>query len=111
MADLIYGHVVAVGRKGNVLAMFEELENYYDKEIIAQKGTDGQYTVTFEFSSKLVPFLSYGDYFLSYADDYQCKIKAELQMEGCEGEDEPMRLEYDNGEIVHGVKEYGLDDI
>jgi hypothetical protein len=110
MADLIYGSVKAIGKKENVLNMFEELEDYYDKGITSQKGANERYTINFEFASKIMPFLSYGDYFQSYSEAYECKIVAELQMEGLEGEEEPMRLEYDNGEIVHGLSEYGLCD-
>lgn len=37
-------------------------------------------------------------------------LKGLDQMEGLEGEEEPMRLEYSNGEIAHGFSEYGLGD-
>ena len=109
MADLIYGTVKATGKKENVLALYEELEDYYDKYLVSEKGSDNKYTVEFEFSSKLTRFLSYEeDYFLGYSEGYECKIVAELEMEGCEGEEDPMRLVYDNGKIVHGLEECQL---
>lgn len=110
MADLIYGTVKASGKKENVLAMFDNLFDYYDKGITSQKGTDDKYTVTFEFASKLNPFLGYGDYFQSYSKEYDCKIVATLDIEGCEGEEDPMKLEYNRGKIIHGMEEYGFGD-
>ena len=110
MADLIYGSVKAIGKKENVLQMFDDIEDYYDKGVTSQKGTDDKYIINFEFASKIGNFLSYGDYFQSYSEEYECKIVADLDIEGCEGEEDPMHLVYDNGEIIHGLSEYGLGD-
>lgn len=106
--DLICGTVKAKGKKEDLLTMFEALEDYYDKNIISQKGTSNNYTIEFEFSSKISSFLSYGDYFQSYSEGYDCTIKAELQAEEAEDE-EPMILEYKKGEIIKGVEEYGIE--
>lgn len=107
--ELIYGTVKVKGNKENVLAMYDELEDYYDKYLTNQSGSDDNYTIEFEFSSKIGNFFSYRDYFLSYSEEYKCHISAELEIEGLEGEEEPMVLEYDNGEIVHGMSEYGVE--
>ena len=106
--ELITGIVKVKGTKENLITMFEDLEDYYDKNIISQKGTDSKYELKFEFASKIVAFFSYGDYFLSYSEGYDCHIKAELQVEG-EEDDEPMILEYNKGEIIHGVSKYGIE--
>ena len=109
MADLIYGTVKATGKKENVIALYQELEDYYDKGLISQKGSDDKHTVEFDFASKLTSFMGYeDDYFLGYSERYECKIVARLEIEGCEGEEEPMRLEYNNGRVVHGLEECGL---
>ena len=63
----------------------------------------------FEFSSKMTSFFSYGDYFRGYSEGYECHIEAELYVEDAEDDDEPMILEYKNGEIIHGVSEYGFE--
>ena len=107
--ELVYGTVKVKGKKENVVAMFENLFDYYDKDLTSQRGSDDSYTIEFEFSSKIGNFFSYRDYFLSYSDEYKCHISAELEIEGLEDEEEPMMLEYNNGEIVHGMSEYGVE--
>ena len=105
--DLISGTVKAKGRKEDVLTMFEDLEDYYDKCLISEKGTDKNYTIEFEFSSKITSFASYGDYFRNYSEGYDCTITAELGMD--DGDDEGMYLEYKKGEVIHGLAEYGFE--
>ena len=106
--ELLIGTVKVKGTKENVVTMFEDLEDYYDKSVLKQKGTDERYEMEFEFSSKMTSFFSYGDYFRGYSEGYECHIKAELYVED-EEDDEPMILEYKNGEIIHGVSEYGFE--
>jgi hypothetical protein len=91
--------------------MLEEMEDYYDKNPTSQKGSDNKYTIEFDFASRIGSFLSYGDYFLGYSKEYECKIVADLDIEGCEDDEDAIHLEYDNGEIIHGVSEYGLGDV
>ena len=107
---LIMGTVTAIGKKDDVLTMFEDLEDYYDKNIISEKGTEKKYTVEFEFSSRIDNFMSYGDYFQSYSEGYNCTIKAELGMDEDDEEEPSIFLEYKNGEIIHGVSEYGFGE-
>ena len=106
--ELLIGNVTAKGTKNDVLDMFDALEDYYDKCLLEQSGTDEKYKIEFEFASKITSFMSY-EYFESYSENFQCYIKATLNVEGMEDEEEPMVLEYKNGEIIHGLSEYGLD--
>ena len=107
--DLMVGTVVAKGTKENLLNMYNDLEDYYDKEMLSEKGTDEKYQIKFEFSSRLISFLSY-EYFQGYSEGYECHIKAKMFAEDYdEDEEEAMVLEYKNGEIIHGLSEYGID--
>lgn len=109
--DLMVGTVVAKGKKKNVLEMFNDLEDYYDKSMIHESGTDDKYKIEFEFSSRLISFLSY-DYFQGYSEGYECHIKTKMFAEGAmDDEEEAMILEYKNGKIIHGLTEYGLDGV
>ena len=47
------GKVKAEGSKELVLEMFNNLEDYYDKELIAESGTDKSYNIEFKFSSSI----------------------------------------------------------
>lgn len=38
--------------------MFDNLEAYYDKDLIDESGSDNSYKIEFEFSSKIVYFFS-----------------------------------------------------
>ena len=38
--ELLIGTIKVKGTKENVVTMFEDLEDYYDKSVIKQKGTD-----------------------------------------------------------------------
>lgn len=106
---LICGTVKAIGKKEDVLTMFEDLEDYYDKNIISEKGTENKYTVEFDFASRIDNFISYGDYFQSYSEGYNCTIKAELALDE-EDEEPSIFLEYKKGEIIHGMAEYGFSE-
>ena len=107
--ELVCGTVKATGKKKNVIAMFDSLFDYYDKYMTAQYGSSNDYTIEFDFCSKIVSFFNYGDYFLEYSKDYECKIVSDLTIE--EDEDTAMHLEYDNGEIIHGMSEYNIDEM
>lgn len=107
ISTLMMGTVVAKGKKDQVLEMFENLEVYYDKEIIKESGSDDKYTLKFEFSSKINSFFSY-EYFQEYSEEYECEIKATMQCEEDEEDEEPMNLHYKNGEIISGLADYGI---
>lgn len=107
MATLMFGTVTAKGKKEDVLEMFENMEDYYDKELIKKSGTDDKYTLKFEFSSNITSFFSY-EYFQKYSEEYNCEIKAIMQCEEDEEDEEPMKLHYKNGEIISGLSDYGI---
>lgn len=107
MSTLMMGTVVAKGKKDQVLEMFENLEDYYDKELIKKSGTDEKYTIKFEFSSNINAFFSY-EYFQGYSEEYECEIKATMQCEEDEEDEEPMELHYKNGKIISGLADYGI---
>ena len=106
--DLMEGTVRVKGTKENVLAMYNNIEDYYDKELLSEAGTDDDYEIEFDFSSRLISFLEY-EYFLGYSEEYDCHIVAEMQAEDMEDEEEMMVLEYDKGEIITGLSEYGIE--
>lgn len=101
------GNVVAKGKKEQVLQMYNALEDYYDKYLTSQSGTDDDYTITFEFSMKIQDFF-YGDYFLDYSDDYECEIIAEMECDETISE-ELITLHYRKGDMLLGISEYGID--
>ena len=109
--DLMEGKVTASGKKKNVLNMYENLEGYFDKELLSENGTEDDYTVQFNFSMSMRNFF-YSDYFASPSEEYDCEIKAEMV-----GEDEgfgagpTLTLIYKSGEIIQGLAFYGLDNI
>lgn len=107
--ELICGTVKAVGKKNDVLRMFDTLWDFFDKELIAEKGSNDRYTIKFEFSSRIQSFMSYGDYFLPYSEEYNCHITAKMHLED-EDEDDAIILEYKKGKIIHGAAEYGFCD-
>ena len=107
--DLMIGTVVAKGTKENVKNMYKDLEEYYDKAILSESGSDENYEIAFEFFSRLISFLSY-DYFKFYSEEYNCHIIATMLAEDMDDDDEPMILEYKNGEIIQGLIDYGLVD-
>lgn len=107
MATLMTGTVTAKGTREQVLQMFNDLEGYYDKELTEEKGTDENYTISFEFSSKIGSFFS-NEYFQGYSEKYECEIIATMECEEDDGE-EPMILQYKCGEIITGLSEYGID--
>ncbi len=107
MATLMIGTVTAKGTKENLMQMFEDMEDYYDKLLTDENGTDEDYTITFEFSSKIGRFFSY-DYFMGYSEEYECEIEAVMECEEDDGE-EPMILHYNRGEIIKGLSDYGID--
>lgn len=105
------GNVVAKGKKEQVLQMYNALDDYYDKYLTSQSGTDEDYTITFEFSMKIQDFF-YGDYFLDYSDDYECEIIAEMECDEDIGEDigeEFITLHYNHGDMLIGISAYGID--
>ena len=59
MSTLMIGKVKATGTKELVLDMFNSLEDYYDKALINESGTDDSYKIEFEFSSRISSFFSY----------------------------------------------------
>ncbi len=107
MATLMIGNVTAKGAKEQVLQMFNNLEDYYDKYLTSESGTEEKYTITFEFSSKTGQFFSY-EYFQGYSEKYECEIEAVMECEEDDGE-ESMTLHYNRGEIIQGLSEYGID--
>ena len=98
--DLMCGKVIAKGSKENVLEMFMDLEDYYDKNLLEEKEEADHYCITFEFCSRIDSFLAY-DYFQGYSEGYECHIYAEI---------DGLTLEYNNGEIIRGLDAYGLGD-
>jgi len=100
------GNVVAKGAKEQVLQMYNALDDYYDKYLTSQSGTDEDYTITFEFSMKIQDFF-YADYFLDYSDDYECEIIAEMMCDEDIGE-EMITLHYRMGDMLLGIAEYGI---
>ena len=105
MSLLMVGTVKAEGRKDLVLEMFNNLENYYDKELINENGTDNCYNIEFKFASEMSSFFSY-DYFAGYSEEYDCEIIATM---GCEEDDAKMILNYKQGNIIKGLSDYGID--
>ena len=105
MSMLMVGTVKATGTKELLLEMFENLENYYDKALIGENGTDKSYEIEFEFASQMSSFFSY-EYFRGYSEEFDCEIIATM---GCEEVDTPMVLHYKCGEIIKGLLDYGID--
>ena len=105
MSTLMIGTVKATGTKESVLEMFNSLEDYYDKELINEDGTDDSYKIEFEFSSNIFSFFSY-EYFKGYSEEFDCEIIATMTSE--EG-GTPMVLHYKSGEIIKGLLDYGID--
>lgn len=107
MATLMIGNVTAKGAKEQVLQMFNNLKDYYDKYLTSESGTEEDYTITFEFSSKIGSFFSC-EYFQGYSEEYECEIEAEMECEE-DDDEEPMILHYNCGEIITGLSEYGIE--
>ena len=105
MSILMVGTVKAEGTKERVLKMFNNLEDYYDKELIGENGTEESYKIEFEFSIKMFSFFSY-EYFLGYSEEYDCEIIATMT---CEESDTPMVLHYKCGKIIKGLLDYGIN--
>lgn len=105
MSTLMVGKVKAEGSKELILEMFNNLEDYYDKELIAESGTDKSYKIEFNFSSSIFSFFSY-EYFQGYSEEYDCEIIATM---ACEEDKSPMVLHYKCGEIIKGLLDYGID--
>ena len=105
MSTLMVGKVKAEGSKELLLEMFNNLEDYYDKELIAESGTDKSYKIEFKFSSSIFSFFSY-EYFRGYSEEYDCEIIATM---GCEEDDAKMILNYKQGNIIKGLSDYGID--
>ena len=105
MSALMTGTVKAMGTKELVLRMFDNLEDYYDKELISENGTDKSYKIEFNFSSSIFSFFSY-EYFQGYSEEYDCEIIATM---ACEEDKSPMVLHYKCGEIIKGLLDYGID--
>ena len=105
MSTLMVGKVRAEGSKELVLEMFNNLEDYYDKELIAESGTDKSYKIEFKFSSSIFSFFSY-EYFRGYSEEYDCEIIATMV---CEEDKSPMVLHYKCGEIIKGLLDYGIN--
>ena len=105
MSTLMTGTVKATGTKELVLRMFDNLEDYYDKELISESGTDKSYNIEFNFSSSIFSFFSY-EYFRGYSEEYDCEIIATMV---CEEDKSPMVLHYKCGEIIKGLLDYGIN--
>ena len=105
MSALMTGTVKAAGTKELVLRMFDNLEDYYDKELIDKSGTDKSYKIEFKFSSAIFSFFSY-EYFKNYSKKFKCEIIATMVSE--EG-GKPMVLHYKCGKIIKGLLDYGID--
>lgn len=105
MSTLMVGIVKAEGTKELVLEMFDNLEDYYDKELINENGTDKSYKIEFEFSSRISSFFSY-DYFRGYSEEFDCEIIATMS---CEEDETPMALHYKSGKIIKGLLDYGIN--
>ena len=109
MSTLMLGTVKAKGTKKLVLEMFDNLEDYYDKELIDEKGTDESYKIEFEFSSRMSSFFAY-EYFQNYSEEFDCEIIATMACEEDEEDEEPMILHYKCGKIIKGLSDYGIND-
>ena len=105
MSTLMVGKVKAEGSKELLLEMFNNLEDYYDKELIAESGTDKSYKIEFKFASSIFSFFSY-EYFQGYSEEYDCEIIATM---ACEEDKSPMILHYKCGEKIKGLLDYGID--
>lgn len=105
MSTLMVGKVKAEGSKELLLEMFNNLQDYYDKELISENGTDKSYKIEFNFSSSIFSFFSY-EYFQGYSEEYDCEIIAIM---ACEEDKSPMVLHYKCGEIIKGLLDYGID--
>ena len=105
MSLLMVGTVKVEGRKDLVLEMFNNLEGYYDKELINENSTDNSYNIEFKFASEMSSFFSY-DYFAGYSEEYDCEIIATM---ACEEDKSPMVLHYKCGEIIKGLLDYGIN--
>ena len=106
MSTLMIGTVKATGTKELVLGMFNSLEDYYDKALINESGTDNSYKIEFKFSSNIFSFFSY-EYFEGYSEEFDCEIIVTMGCEEVGGE--PMVLHYKSGEIIKGLLDYGID--
>ena len=106
MSTLMIGTVKATGTKELVLGMFKSLEDFYDKALINEGGTDDSYKIEFEFSSNIFSFFSY-EYFAGYSEEFDCEIIATMGCEEVGGA--PMVLHYKSGETIKGLLDYGID--
>jgi len=100
------GTVKAEGTKELLLEMFNNLEDYYDKELIDESGTDKSYKIEFKFSSAMSSFFSY-EYFRGYSEEFDCEIIATMGCDEVGGA--PMVLHYERGKIIKGLSNYGID--
>jgi hypothetical protein len=105
--QMIVGNVTITGLQRDVGALFEELEDYYDKRIVSHGGTIEEYELCFAFSIQGSSFFAHGDYFLVYSEDFACHVLAEMRMP----DDSVIVLEYDSGEVIKGVENYDLNGI
>ena len=104
---LVVGKVTAKGTKENVLDMFNNLDEYYDKYLCSQSGTNDDYTIVFDYSKRMSTFFC-SDGFLYLSEEYDCEISA--QMTNDDGD--PcgiIDLHYNRGEMIRGLKDNGID--
>ena len=104
---LVVGKVTAKGTKENVLEMFENLEEYYDKNLLSQSGTAEDYTIIFDYSARMSSFFCC-DSFLYASEEYECEISAEMTID--DGDPSGIiRLHYNRGEMICGLVDNGID--
>ena len=104
---LVVGKVTAKGTRENVLEMFEDLEEYYDKDLLSQSGTEDDYTIVFEYSERMDTFFCC-DGFLYSSENYECEITAQMSID--DGDPSGViSLHYNCGEMIRGLKDNGID--
>ena len=104
---LVVGKITAKGTKENVLDMFENLEEYYDKDLLSQKGTEDDYTIVFDYSERMDSFFCC-DGFMYVSEEYDCEISAEMTID--DGDPSGIiTLHYNRGDIIRGLKDNGID--
>ena len=104
---LVVGKVTAKGTKANVLEMFEDQEEYYDKNLLSQSGTEDDYTIIFDYSARMSSFFCC-DRFLYDSENYDCEISAEMTSD--DGDPSGMiRLHYNQGEMIRGLVDNGIN--
>ena len=104
---LVVGKITAKGTKANVLEMFENLEEYYDKDLLSQSGTEDNYTIIFDYSSRMSSFF-YCDSFLYASEEYECEISAEMTIDDGDPSG-TIKLHYNRGEMIRGLVDNGID--